>query len=89
MRKKYLQNITNNSPHILIHHKGFESNIKGCIDVDHFHMITWHSEHPTSTHSFIMLKWMQGQGPSNYEMKFQKIFTPHGLGRYLTREPEK
>lgn len=27
-------------------------------------------------------------GPSEYEMKCQKVYIPHGLARYLTRDPD-
>lgn len=38
-KKKYLTNITNNSPHIVVHHNASHSKVKGCMDVDHLHMI--------------------------------------------------
>lgn len=87
-KKKYLHNTTNNCPHVIIHYKASQSKIKGCMDTNHFHMITWHTEHPTSTHSFIMLKGLQAMGISEYKMKCQKVYTPKGLARYLTKDPE-
>lgn len=62
--------------------------MKGYMDVDHFHVITWHNEHVTFTHSFIMSKRMQGQALGNYEMKCQKVYTPHRLAKYLRRVPD-
>lgn len=88
-KKKYLKNICANSPHIVIHHKALESKIKGCMNIDHFHMIAWHPEHPTATHSFIMLKRLQATGVGEYEIRCQKVYTLHGLAKYLTKEPEK
>lgn len=53
---RYLKQILENKAHIVVYHKADESKLKHCSDIDHFHMITWHHQHPTSEHGFILLK---------------------------------
>lgn len=49
---KYLQNIFENRPNIIIYHEAGESKLKNCSNVDHFHIISWHNAHPTSIVSY-------------------------------------
>lgn len=56
---RYLKQILENKAHIVVYHKAGESKLKHCPDIDHFHMITWHHQHPTSEHGFILLKKKQ------------------------------
>lgn len=88
-KKKYLNFILNNNPYIIVHHRAGPSKIKACNDIDHFHMITWHSDHPTSQHSFMMLKKLMATKTKNeYSMKCQRVYNPYGLCKYLTQDGE-
>lgn len=64
--------------------------LKHCADVDHFHMITWHHNHPTCEHSYVQMKKLQGERQINpYQISCQKIYNPYGLCSYLTMDPAK
>lgn len=41
----------------------------------------------TNLHAFIHHA-KETPGPSESEMKCQKVYTPHGLARYLSRDPD-
>lgn len=87
---KYLKNICENRPYIIVYHKAGPSKLKNCSDVGHFHMITWHYAHPTSEHSFNTLKrTLSGRGEQPYVINCLKIYNPYGLAVYLEKEPEK
>lgn len=85
---RYLFNVLENSQNIVIYHKAGPSKLKNCSDVDHFHMLTWHSCHPTSQHSFNILKRLLKTRSSHpYNVFVQKVYNPHGLCKYLTEDP--
>lgn len=87
---RYLRNILENRTYIVIYHKAGPSKLKQCIDVDHFHMITWHHNHPTSEHSFMGLKKaMANRGLHPYSVTCSKVYNPYGLAEYFKKEPEK
>lgn len=54
--KRYLMSVLENCPNVVVYHKAEPSKLKNCSDMDHFHMLTWHSPHPTCQHSFNILK---------------------------------
>lgn len=64
--------------------------MKHCSDVDHFHMVTWHPQHHTSEHSFIMLKKLLSERANHpYSVTAPKVYNPYGLCAYFEKEPEK
>lgn len=70
---RYLMNVLENSPNIVVYHKAGPSKLKNCSDVDHFHMLTWHSCHPTSHHSFNILKrLLKSRGSHPYNVPCRK-----------------
>lgn len=88
-RKKYFMNVLDNHPYIVVYHVAGPSNLKNCSDVDHFHMLTWHPMHPTSEHSFNMLKrLMEEREEKGYVINYQKVYNPYGLVTYLSQDEE-
>lgn len=65
------------------------SRLKNCSDVDHFHVISWHYEHPTSEYGFAKLKKkaLQDRGEHACTMTCPKVYSPYGLCTYLTTDP--
>lgn len=87
---KYFKQILESKAHIVIYHTASESKLKNCSDVDHFHLITGHTNHPTSEHSFIILKKLMNERISHpYNISCPKVYTPYGLCMYFEKEPEK
>lgn len=85
---RYLMNVLENSPNIVIYHRAGPSKLQNCSDVDHFHMLIWHSCHPTSQHRFNILKrLLKTRGSHPYNVSVQKVYNPHGLRKYLTEDP--
>lgn len=77
---KYLKNITESRPYICIYHKVGPSKMKNCSDIDHFHMISWHHDHPTCEYSFGALKKaLNDRGERSYNMTCPKVYSPYGL----------
>lgn len=77
--KLYLFNVLENCPNIIVYHKSGPSKLKNYSDVDHFDMLTWHSQHPTCLHSFNILKKlfkMRGSNPS--PCRYRKCTTHTG-----------
>lgn len=86
---RFLKNILESRPYIIIYHKAGLSKLKHCSDVDHFHMITWHVNHPTSEHSFMGLKrTVAKRGIHPYEISCPKVYNPYGL-TILRKKPER
>lgn len=89
---RYLKQILENKAHIVVYHKADESKLKHCSDIDHFHMITWHHQHPTSEHGFILLKknkLMSERSVRPYSVSAPKVYNPYGLCQYFEKEPDK
>lgn len=81
--KRYLLNVTENCPNIIVYYRASPSKLKNCSDVDHFHMLTWHSQHLTCLHSFnILKKLLKTRGSGLYTVSAQKVYNPH---RHKTR----
>lgn len=86
----YLKQVIDNRPYIIVYHRAGESKLKHCSDVDHFYMVTWHPQHPTSEHSSIMLKKLLSERATHpYTVTAPKVYNPFGLCAYFEKEPDK
>lgn len=88
---KYIKQVVDSKAHIVIYHTASESKLKkNCSDIDHFHLITWYTNHPTSEHSFIILKKLMNERVNHpYNISCPKVYNPYGLCIYFEKEPEK
>lgn len=74
----------------MIYHKAGPSKMKNCSDVDHFHMISWHHDHPTCEYGFSALKkLLRDKGQRSYDLLWPKVYSPYGLCQYFEAEPDK
>lgn len=81
-------NLISKHPSITVYHKAAYSKIKHCCDIPHFHIISWHKDHPSNVHSFIMLKnILKTDIPKPYNLQAQKVFKPSGFCNYLNNDP--
>lgn len=84
---QYFMNIISKHPSIVIYHKNGQSKVKHCRDKKHFHVISFHKEHPSNIHSFQMFKNILKNNIANpYTMSAIKVFTPFGFCKYLTQD---
>lgn len=79
------------SCNIIVYHKAGPSKLKNCSDVDHFHMLTWHSQHLTCLHSFNILKKLlkTRRGVKPYTVSVQKVYNPHRSMRVPDSRPKQ
>lgn len=83
----YFINIVNRHPSIVVYHKEIVSKVKHCHDKQHFHVISFHKDHPSNLHSFQMLKnILKNSVAKPYNMTAMKVFTPFGFCKYLTQD---
>lgn len=77
---RYFKQVIENRPYIIVYHRAGESKLKYCSDVNHFHVVTGHPQHPTSEHSFIMLKKLLAKRLNHpYTVTAPKVYNPYGL----------
>lgn len=83
----YFVNILSRHPSIVVYHKESISEVKHCHDKSHFHVISWHKQHPCNLHSFQMLKNILNNNIEKpYTLKAMKVLNPYGFCQYLTQD---
>lgn len=87
---RYFKQVIEIRPYSIVYHRSGESKLKHCSDMDHFHAVTCHPQHPTSENSFIVLwKLLSERASHPYTVTAPKVYNPYGLCTYFEKEPDK